>query len=275
MNIINIAQGITHGGVFHADDVFSAALLKLINPDVEIKRVFSVPKEVDEDTIVFDIGFGEFDHHQANAEVRENGVKYAAFGLLWRAFGYMLLSESDVLRFDNIFVQPLDNADNGGSNNLLSQVISSRVPNWNDEDQDINKAFFASVDYAKDILEREVKRLQAEAKAEEIVQAALRESKDDIVVLQSFVPWNVILVPSNAKFVVFPSNRGGYNAQAIPTTLSGRDQKVPFPKEWTETKPELIGQDVTFCHPGRFFIATNTLESAVETCKKAVAYSKG
>ena len=34
----------THGGKFHADDVFSAALLKICNPNIAIQRGFAVPQ---------------------------------------------------------------------------------------------------------------------------------------------------------------------------------------------------------------------------------------
>ena len=36
---------ITHGGRFHADDVFSAALLKMVYPDIRIIRTFTVPDD--------------------------------------------------------------------------------------------------------------------------------------------------------------------------------------------------------------------------------------
>ena len=77
------AKAFTHGGKFHADDVFSAALLLYLNPEITITRGNKVPE--DYDGIVFDIGRGEFDHHQKDSRVRENGVPYAAFGLLLRA----------------------------------------------------------------------------------------------------------------------------------------------------------------------------------------------
>ncbi len=41
----------------------------------------------DYEGIVFDIGRGQYDHHQRDSRVRENGVPYAAFGLLWEKFG--------------------------------------------------------------------------------------------------------------------------------------------------------------------------------------------
>ena len=37
------AKGFTHGGKFHADDVFSTALLQMVRPDNEISRGFTVP----------------------------------------------------------------------------------------------------------------------------------------------------------------------------------------------------------------------------------------
>ena len=77
---IDIERGFTHSGKFHADDVFSAALLTILNPDIKIERGFEVPEDFD--GIVFDIGFGEFDHHQQDRAVRENNIPYAAFGLL-------------------------------------------------------------------------------------------------------------------------------------------------------------------------------------------------
>ena len=56
------ARAFTHGGKFHADDVFSAALLFYINPKITILRGNRVPDDFD--GIVFDIGRGAYDHHQ-------------------------------------------------------------------------------------------------------------------------------------------------------------------------------------------------------------------
>ena len=67
---------------FHADDVFATALLQILRPDIKITRGFVVPDDFD--GIVYDIGFGMFDHHQEPRETRPNGIPYAAFGLLCR-----------------------------------------------------------------------------------------------------------------------------------------------------------------------------------------------
>ena len=108
----NNASAFTHSGKFHADDVFSAALLLYLNPEINISRGNKVPEDFD--GIVFDIGRGQYDHHQKDSRVRENGVPYAAFGLLWEALGEKILGQELAEKFDQSFVQPLDNNDNTG-----------------------------------------------------------------------------------------------------------------------------------------------------------------
>lgn len=56
-----------------------------INPEITILRGNKVPEDFS--GIVFDIGRGAFDHHQKDSRIRENGIPYAAFGLLWDAKG--------------------------------------------------------------------------------------------------------------------------------------------------------------------------------------------
>ena len=120
------AKAFTHGGKFHADDVFSSALLLYINPEIVISRGNKVPEEFD--GIVFDIGRGRYDHHQKDSRVRENGVPYAAFGLLWEVLGKEILGEELAEKFDEAFVQPLDNNDNTGEKNELATLIVGVEP---------------------------------------------------------------------------------------------------------------------------------------------------
>lgn len=50
------ASAFTHSGKFHADDVFSAALLLYLNPEITITRGNQVPENYE--GLVFDIGRG-------------------------------------------------------------------------------------------------------------------------------------------------------------------------------------------------------------------------
>ena len=149
------AAAFTHGGKFHADDVFSAALLLYLNPEIVITRGNRVPENFD--GIVFDIGRGRYDHHQKDSRVRENGVPYAAFGLLWEELGGAILGEELAAEFDEAFVQPLDNNDNTGEKNELATLIGNFNPAW-DAQGGSDAAFFQAVSVAGMILENKFER---------------------------------------------------------------------------------------------------------------------
>ena len=120
------ANGFTHAGKFHADDVFATALLQILRPDIKITRGFVVPDDFD--GIVYDIGFGMFDHHQEPRETRPNGIPYAAFGLLWRVLGPGLVGERQARLIDENFIQPLDLNDNTGEQPLRRhRLLQPRV----------------------------------------------------------------------------------------------------------------------------------------------------
>lgn len=61
----------------------------------------------------------------------------------------------------------------------------------------------------------------AKAKAEQIVEEAIEKAEEHIMVLNHFVPWQEYIFSSTSpkadeiQFVVFPSNRGGYNWQCV------------------------------------------------------------
>ncbi|HEX3016743.1 MAG TPA: MYG1 family protein [Caproicibacter sp.] len=273
-------NALTHGGKFHADDVFSAALLKIINPQIKIARAFDVPENFD--GIVFDIGRGKFDHHQENAEVRENGVPYAAFGLLWRELGESVLSKGcepeeaakEAQRFDEHFIQPIDDDDNTGCGNQLAGVIGAFNPTW-DSERSPDDCFAEAVEFAKGILIRRFEGIFSVQRAKKLVEAALAEAKDNIVILPRFAPWKMILIPSDAQFVVYPSQRGGYNAQVIPADFDTDEVKCNFPEEWAGKEQEELQKisgikTLTFCHKGRFLISTVTLDDAIQACKYAL-----
>ena len=85
------------------DDIFSSALLLYLNPEIQITRGNQVPEEYD--GIVFDIGRGAYDHHQKDSRVRENGIPYAAFGLLWEELGTEILGEELAEKFGKSFTE--------------------------------------------------------------------------------------------------------------------------------------------------------------------------
>lgn len=270
---VRTAQALTHGGKFHSDDVFGAALLRMVQPQISIRRAFDVPENYD--GLAFDIGHGAYDHHQPDARVRENGEKYAAFGLLWEVLGTHLIGEEDAASFDEHFIQPLDRSDNTGEPHPLAQAIDAFNPVW-DSDESRDDAFFCAVDFAQGILERGLTRIRARQRADALVRADLSASDGTVVVLSQYAPWAHVLIESDALFAVYPSIRGGYNAQVIPVSSEDRTARLDFPAAWAGKTDEELKQlsgipDLRFCHSGRFLVASETQEGAVQACRTAIA----
>ena len=171
------AQAFTHSGKFHADDVFSSALLLSVNPEITIHRGSQVPEDFK--GIVFDIGRGKYDHHQRDSRIRENGVPYAAFGLLWEELGAEILGEELAEKFDEAFVQPLDNNDNTGEKNELATLIGNFNPPW-DAQGGNDAAFFKAVGVAGMILDNKLERYRGNERADKRVEEILKQHQEEI-----------------------------------------------------------------------------------------------
>lgn len=277
---IQNAAAFTHSGKFHADDVFSSALLLYLNPEITITRGNRVPENFN--GIVFDIGRGKYDHHQKDSRIRENGVPYAAFGLLWEELGAEILGEELAQKFDEAFVQPLDNNDNTGEKNEVATLIGNFNPTWDAEGNN-DEAFFQAVSIAGMILENKFERYRgnerADKRVEEIYnkhQQAFRDRekhRDDarILILPEFVPCQKFLSETQIAFVIFPSNRGGYCIQPQKKEYS-MNYKCNFPTEWLGLENEELQaatrlRTAGFCHKGGFLMTAGELADAVQACK--------
>ena len=280
----NNATAFTHSGKFHADDVFSSALLLYLNPEIRLTKGNKVPEDFD--GIVFDIGRGRYDHHQKDSRIRENGIPYAAFGLLWEELGAEILGEDLAQKFDESFVEPLDNNDNTGEKNELATLIGNFNPTW-DAQGGNDEAFFQAVSVAGMILENKFERYLGNERADKRVEEILEEhqkaiysgekSKEEarILVLPEFVPCQKRLSETDIAFVVFPSNRGGYCIQPQKKEYS-LNYKCSFPVEWLGLEnEELISAtglaSAGFCHKGGFLMTTGTLADAVKACEISLA----
>ena len=137
----------THPGNFHADDVFAVAVLQLVHGDLEVVRTRD---DAGADVRV-DIGgrsdpaTGDFDHHQkGGAGERENGIRYASFGLVWRAVGERVAGgEEAAASVDERLVQGVDANDTGQTISkalvddirpmTVSGVVAAMNPSWDEE----------------------------------------------------------------------------------------------------------------------------------------------
>lgn len=263
-------KAFTHGGRFHADDVFSAALLSYLNPDIVIGRGTVVPD--DYSGIVFDIGLGEYDHHQKDRKTRENGVIYAAFGLLWKEFGSEILGDVSASEFDENFVQMIDLTDNTGKKNEVSTIISEFNIAWDSEESQ-DEAFYEAKEFALTILKKKFETIKSIDRAKNYVKLNIEKAKNRILVLPKAVPWKEAVMGTDIEFVIFPSDRGGYIAQGVPSDVEANKLKIAFPRQWWgKTEDELLSitkLKILFCHNNGFLISVSTKEDAIGACKLA------
>lgn len=265
------AKAFTHSGKFHADDVFSYALLLYLNPAITITRGNKVPKDFD--GIVFDIGRGKYDHHQKDSRIRENGIPYAAFGLLW---------EELAAKFDESFIQPLDNNDNTGEKNELATLIGNFNPSWDIEHGE-NEAFLKAVQTAGMILVNTFEKYKGNERAEKRIEEILTTQESSvlsgkkspveakILTLPEFIPCQKQLRDTEIAFIIFPSNRGGYCIQPLKRKHS-LNYKCSFPESWLglegkELQTETGLNSANFCHKGGFIMTTDHLDDAISACK--------
>lgn len=278
------ASAFTHSGKFHADDVFSAALLLYLNPEITITRGNQVPENYE--GLVFDIGRGQYDHHQKDSRIRDNGVPYAAFGLLWEKLGPEILGEELALKFDESFVQPLDINDNTGEKNELATLIGNFNPGWDSKSSN-DEAFFQAVSVAGMILENKFERYLGNERADRRVEEVLTEhaaslasgdtpaENTNILILPEFIPCQKRLSETNIAFVIFPSNRGGYCIQPQKKEYS-MNYKCSFPSSWLGLEGEELAsvtglESAIFCHKGGFLMTCGTLEDSILACRSSLA----
>lgn len=284
---INQATHITHGGVFHADEVMATAILSAIEP-VALNRTFRVPE--DTKAFVYDIGGGAYDHHQRGGNgTRENGVLYSSAGLVWRDKGRQLMSCEEAWTFvDQDLIAGIDALDNGVYPSVeypivaasFSSLISAFNPNW-DEKKSPDEAFLEAVTFAQGVLSRAIETAESKARAKSLVDEAVAASEGQIIVLPRFAPWQEYVLTSDdpkavdALYVVFPSNRGGYNVQAIPDAVDSFGNRKPLPEAWRGLREEdLQGAcgvtDATFVHQAGFIGGAATLEGAMAMARRAI-----
>lgn len=271
-------NGFTHGGVFHADDVFAAALLTMLNPSIEIQRGYKVP--ADFDGIVFDVGGGEFDHHGTEAKVRINGTPYASFGLIWRRYGTLLLCEEDARAFDEAFVQPIDDADCGGALCQISQLVSDFNPTPPVAPSKYDDAFHESAAWALGVLKRRLGHIREARDAKDYVLSLMGEGDGKVLVLDRLVQWKEPLVGSTYVYVIYPSIRGGFNVQAVPERLGDHSMVLPFPEAWRGASAEKLREltdidDFDFCHPTGFLCAVGSREGALAAARLSIEMGLG
>jgi uncharacterized UPF0160 family protein len=288
----------THNGSFHADDVFALATLSLLHEgELEIVRTRD-PQLIAASDLRVDVGqrndpaSGDFDHHQrGGAGERPNGIRYASFGLVWRAYGEQVSGSAEIAtRIDEVLVQGIDANDTGQTltQSLIGQIspftVSHAVAAHNlqwDEDASAEartRAFDEALAFATGVIRREIHAAAAQARAAALVRSAIERAEDPrLIELDRGMPWHRELVPNapEALFVVYP-REGDWGLQAVPRVLGEFANRKDLPERWAGMSDGELADitgvpDARFCHIGRFIAVADSREGVLALARQALA----
>lgn len=225
--ICDNAKVAIHNGVFHADDVFAVASMRILNPTIEVIRTRDENVWALADFRV-DVGqkfnpeTGDFDHHQLgfnerhpspNLDKYSHGPKKSSVGLIWDTYGHQIVSKvlDDYDNHDKIdfiygmivrnIIAPIDAIDNGEGGDFfidtgvykspsIVKLIQSYNPTWMEPEVESDTRFHEVVDFAISYLKREITRnLSVYASRLLLLEQVKHLDSSGILVLDQFVPW--------------------------------------------------------------------------------------
>jgi uncharacterized UPF0160 family protein len=285
----------THPGGFHADDVFAVAVLGLVHGPVDLLRTRDREAFATADVRV-DVGgrddpaTGDFDHHQrGGAGERANGVRYASFGLVWKAHGEALAGSADAARaVDERLVQGVDANDTGQDLVTLtiegvrpmtvSGLVGAMNAAWDEEltPAQEDDRFREAVAWATQVLQRELTGAAAYARAQQLAVGAIEAGTDPRVVeLPRNLPWReaVVTRAPEALYVVYPKT-DAWSLQAVPRQLGAFGNRKDLPEAWAGLSDSALAEvtgveDAIFCHTGRFYASARSRDGILALAAQA------
>lgn len=278
--VFNKANCVTHSGQFHVDDIISTIFLSKIIEKIILIRVPSIENENLKDKIVYDIGLGEFDHHQKNQNgQRKNGIYYSSIGLLWKKFGKKYLKSLKVKNIDKTFeymdnelIQYIDANDNMQTEYLKNKILPDFVklcnPQWNENISE-DEAFINALKLADGFWNVYIKHAIAEVEAIEIICNKMDKCKECYLVLDKEMPYKKAIKLSNnkhIKYIIFKSRREGYDIRVIEDSCELKNEIVQATDINIARKLSGVNELIYVDIHGKL-CCTKTLESAIQIVK--------
>lgn len=250
-NIEDVKYFATHSGLFHADDVASAWILTKVYSEINVVRTRN-PEIIENAILSFDVGEGEFDHHQDRGDdsfriVDDMEVPYASAGLLWRKFGKEIIEKKinnpDIIKnnpnlvddvfksFERGYIAPIDAQDNGAyipklPSNAISSIVYASIPNLRSElseDDGFKNAVIMSNYVLDNDLEKTIINLEIQQEIHKQIDVAIVNGNNHIEFSQAGMPWQRVVnerneeLPWNKKinYVLFENSENTFMVQAV------------------------------------------------------------
>jgi uncharacterized UPF0160 family protein len=289
---------VTHSESFHTDDIFACAILQMVLNKKGYRT--KVIRSRDEDIIakgdyVFDVGriydpaINRFDHHQKEgAGSRDNGIPYAACGLVWKHFGKELVSSNSIFqKIDDVVISPIDAGDNG------YDLFESKIAGINPfevgklfsivfrADSDSDRGFVRAVAFAKIFMINFIEKLEFNETQKIALIAVYELTKDKrIIVIDEPVGrkiiWETYKDKKDVHFAVYHGEgHDRWHIVAMRDSLSEFTNRYDLPKEWAGLQDLELQQvtgvsDAVFCHRNLFLAAAISKEGAVALAQLAL-----
>ncbi len=288
---------VTHDESFHCDEVFAVAatILYLKGAPYEIIRTRN-PDIISKADIVIDVGgmhdpaTYRFDHHQpGGAGIRNNGISYASFGLVWKQFGKAICKDEMVAELvDQKIVQSIDAMDCGVElmqpthpgifPYTLHDILFSFRPTWKEKTLDVMPVFLHTITALSFVLQREIKRIADEEEGRQFVEEAYQRADDKrVVVLENNYPAAETLSKyPEPLYVVKPNfEESIWKVKAIKEDVKLFAERKKLPLSWRGKSDMQLAKitgikDAFFCHNNGFIAKARSKEGAIALAKLAI-----
>jgi len=284
----------THNGKFHADDVFAAAILKLIFPKIKIIRTRNAEELKKADARVdvggkYDHKTLDYDHHQAEfKEKRPNGIPYASAGLIWKHYGEKLTDSNEVWKIiEEKIILYIDAGDNGVKTYeakiiepyALDDIIDSLNPQWPNKTEELyNTNFDEAVSLASKILKSEIESAKSLVKTREIIKEKIKQTDKEYLILNENMPFQEAVREESKKikFVIKKDPADDLWATiGVKKEPNNFEVRKEFPSSWggltNKDLAKISGvKDATFCHKKLFIAIAKSKEGAIKLTELAL-----
>lgn len=278
---------ITHDGTFHADEVFSVALIKrFVDSNVSVVRTRD--REIineslnDKSVFVLDVGRGfsenfcNFDHHQQDFNLtwkNDSSVPFSTCGLIWfyiKKKGYLKkYSEEFLDLIQERLIKKIDLHDNKLRNFHISNVVSSYNRSGYDN-------FDKAVDFACEQLDNLFYHIKDEFDKYELYKKDSEKHDGGNVFISSFPIKHSSIIKNmiekyGVNIVCYPHDDRWY-AKAIGNDNNGVN-KVLAPLAWRGVSEEDLARSsglkgAIFVHKSGFLCVAKNKKTVVEMAKQ-------
>lgn len=272
----NKANFVTHSGTFHVDDVISTIFLSKMFKEINLIRVPSMDNRSVNNKLVFDIGLGEFDHHQKNRNgKRENGIYYSSIGLLWKKYGKDYLKNIKAKNIDKVYkymdkelIQYIDATDNMQMEYLKNKTSPDFVklcnPEWN-ENVTEEEGFIRALKLADEFWSIYIKHALAEVEAIEIIIKKTNGTNENYAIFDKELPYRKaidLLENKNIKYLIFKSKRECYDIRIIGEEIEFKKEIVINDIKQARSLSKI--SDLLYVDTQGKLCCTKTLDSAIK-----------